>query len=52
MIRVGVQAVMEDMQRRQERGEEFPEEELRAMEEDLTGKVCGIRSLIRGLTLP
>ncbi|KAG8902482.1 hypothetical protein FRC00_005945 [Tulasnella sp. 408] len=35
---VGVQAVMEDLQRRQESGEEFPEEELRALEEDLTGK--------------
>lgn len=31
---------MEDMARRQEKGEEFPEEELRAMEQDLTGKVC------------
>lgn len=30
---------MEDMARRQEKGDEFPEEELRAMEEDLTGKV-------------
>ncbi|KAG8951829.1 hypothetical protein FRC04_005521 [Tulasnella sp. 424] len=36
---VGVQAVMEDLQRRQESGEEFPEEELRALEEDLTGKI-------------
>jgi len=37
--RVGVQSIMEDMARRQEKGEELPEEELRAMEEDLTGKV-------------
>jgi len=36
---VGVQTVMEDMARRQEKGEEFPEEELRAMEQDLTGKI-------------
>ncbi|KAG8904933.1 hypothetical protein FRB99_000987 [Tulasnella sp. 403] len=36
---VGVQTVMEDMARRQEKGEEVAEEELRAMEEDLTGKI-------------
>ncbi|KAG8887474.1 hypothetical protein FRB98_009555 [Tulasnella sp. 332] len=36
---VGVQSIMEDMARRQEKGEEVPEEELRAMEEDLTGKI-------------
>ncbi|KAG8960010.1 hypothetical protein FRC03_007204 [Tulasnella sp. 419] len=35
---LGVQAVMEEMARQQEKGE-IPEEELRAMEEDLTGKI-------------
>lgn len=44
---VGVQSVMEDLQRRQESGEEFPEEELRALEEDLTGKVCLGNSIVR-----
>lgn len=39
LFSVGVQTVMEDMARRQEKGEEIPDEELRAMEEDLTGKV-------------
>ncbi|KAG9036356.1 hypothetical protein FRB95_009278 [Tulasnella sp. JGI-2019a] len=38
-VAVGVQSIMEDMARRQEKGEEIPEEELRVMEEDLTGKI-------------
>ena len=36
---MGVQAVMNDLAKLQEKGE-VPEEELRAVEMDVTGKVC------------
>ncbi|KAG8921049.1 hypothetical protein FRC00_009204 [Tulasnella sp. 408] len=35
---VDVQSVMEDFQKKQESGKDFPNEQLRALEEDLTGK--------------
>ncbi|KAG8909279.1 hypothetical protein FRC00_010392, partial [Tulasnella sp. 408] len=37
---VDVQSVMEDFKKKQESGKELPNEQLRALEEDLTGKVC------------
>lgn len=43
-LRLGVQSVLIDMQKALERGE-VPEEELRALESDVTGKVISSPTL-------
>ena len=45
-FRIGVQHVMAEMERIQARGE-VPEEELKALEMDMTGKVCRSATLVQ-----